>query len=126
MEGKKFAMLLMLLTTVLTSAAQLLYKAGSASLSFDILSILANIPLLAGLALYALGAVLMIKAFKAGEVTVLYPIVATSYIWVSLFSIPLFGEKISSLQWSGILAVVIGVVIISRSSNGKAQAEVIA
>ena len=125
MEGKNFAILLMLLTTVLTSGAQLLYKAGSSSLSFDLIGVVTNTPLLAGLALYALGAVLMIKAFKVGEVTVLYPIVATSYIWVSLFSIPLFGEKISFLQWAGILAVVAGVVIISKSSNEKSQPEVI-
>lgn len=125
MEGKNFAMLLMLLTTVLTSIAQLLYKAGSASLSLDFFSAATNLPIISGIVLYAFGAVLMIKAFKLGEVTVLYPIVATSYIWVSLLSIPLFGENISSFQWLGIIAVVAGVIFIARGAKEKPQQRVI-
>jgi undecaprenyl phosphate-alpha-L-ara4N flippase subunit ArnE len=112
MKTKSWAIGLMILTTLFTSTAQVFYKFGVATLEFNIYSLLTNYYLILGLVLYAIGAALMIIAFKGGELSVLYPIVATSYIWVGIFSYFIFHESISSLRWLGILAVFFGVVFI--------------
>ncbi|MDO8480428.1 MAG: EamA family transporter [Nanoarchaeota archaeon] len=117
MKAQPWAILLMVLTTVFTSTAQVLYKFGVKNFEFTFLGLLTNYYLIGGLALYGLGAVLMLIALKGGELTVLYPIIATSYIWVGLLSSHFFGEILNALRWSGILAIVAGVVFVSLGSK---------
>ncbi len=119
MKTKLWAIGLMILTTLLTSSAQIFYKKGAEKLTFNLLSIITNYPLLTGLFLYGIGAVLMITALKGGELTVLYPIIATSYIWVALLSSLIFHESLNLLRWLGILAIVFGVVFVGVGSKDK-------
>ena len=113
---KKWAIALMVAVTLLTSTAQILYKFGSARLP----AIFTNYCLISGLFLYGIGAILMITAFKAGEVTVLYPIVATSYIWVALLSSYFFSESINYLKIIGIALIFLGVTSVSMGSKKDA------
>ncbi len=117
MGTKASAILLVFLTSVLTSGAQALYKIGAKSLSWDIVGLITNVPLVSGLILYGIGAILFIKALQGGEVSVLYPIVATSYLWVALLSGFLFGESIGLLRWAGVIVVVIGVMLVGFGSR---------
>ena len=120
MKTKLWAVGLMVLCTVLTSSAQIFYKLGTKTLSFNLLSIITNYHIITGLILYGIGAVLLIIALKGGEVSVLYPIIATSYIWVSIFS-PMFfpSDSMNILKWVGIFIIFIGVVVISIGSKEK-------
>ena len=102
-----------------TSVAQLLYKKGVETLSFDILSIITNYYIIIGLCLYAIGAVFVIVAMRGGEVSVLYPIVATSYVWVTLFASLLFGEEVSILRWFGVITIIFGIIAIGVGSKEK-------
>jgi drug/metabolite transporter (DMT)-like permease len=113
MQTKSSAIILMVLCTGLTSFAQIFYKKGSATLQPDLISIITNYPLITGLFLYGIGAIMMIYAFQRGEVTVLYPIVALSYIWVSLLASHFFGEQMNILKWIGIIFIVAGIIAIS-------------
>ncbi len=113
MTTKLWAVGLIMLTTVLTSAAQVFLKFGSPRLP----EIFTNLPLLAGASLYVLGAGMMIIAFKGGEVTVLYPIFASSYIWVTLLSSHFFGEIINVFKWLGIFSIVFGICFITFGSK---------
>ena len=72
-----------------------------------------------GLVIYGIAAALMITAFKGGEVSVLYPIIATSYIWVSLLSSYFFNETINLFRWMGILIIISGIIFISLGSKEK-------
>ena len=54
----------------------------------------------------------MIYAFKHGDVTVLYPIVALSYIWVSLLAANFFGEVINAYKWTGVIFIILGIVLV--------------
>ena len=117
MATKLWAAVLVLFTTLLTSSAQILYKLGIPFLKFDIVSILTNYYLLTGLILYGIGAILMIISFRGGEVSVLYPIIATSYIWVSLLSVKFLGETMNILKWLGVVSIIIGIVSISYGSK---------
>ena len=112
-----YAIFLMFLTTVLTSTAQILYKFGVSRLEFNIISIITNWQIILGLTLYAIGAAVMITALKHGEVSVLYPIIATSYIWVSIGSSVFFDEIMNIWKWLGIFFIVMGVIVISYGSK---------
>ena len=117
MATKLWAALLVLFTTLLTSSAQLLYKFSSATLELNIISILTNYYLIAGIVLYAIGGILIIISFRGGEVSVLYPIIATSYIWVSLLSVKFLGEVMNAFKWLGILAIILGIASIGYGSK---------
>ena len=117
-KTRLWAIALMVLCTALTSSAQIFYKFGSKKLSLSLLSIITNYNILIGLVLYALGAVLLIIALKGGEVSVLYPIIATSYIWVSILS-PLFfpNDSMNAFKWIGVFIIFTGVVLVSLGSK---------
>ena len=117
MATKLWAALLVLFTTLLTSSAQILWKIGSATLSFDIVKILTNYYLIGGVLLYVVGGILIIIAFRGGEVSVLYPIIATSYVWVSLLSVKFLGEQMNAFKWIGVAGIIMGIVLIGYGSK---------
>ncbi len=117
MATKLWSILLVLFTTLLTSSAQILWKIGSATLSFNIVNILTNYYLIGGVLLYIVGGALIIISFRGGEVSVLYPIIATSYVWVSLLSVKLLGEQMNAFKWIGVAGIIVGIVLIGYGSK---------
>lgn len=117
MATKLWAALIVLFTTLLTSSAQLLYKYGSANLSLNPFQLITNYYLIGGILLYAVGAALMILSFRGGEVSVLYPIIATSYIWVSFLSIYFLQESMTLYKWLGIATIIAGIGLIGFGSK---------
>ena len=119
MKTKIWAVWMVLLCTILTSTAQVLYKNGAFKLSFNILELITNYWLIGGLALYGIGAVILIAGLKGGELSVLYPIIATSYIWVALYSIHFFGEEVNIMKWIGIFVIIAGIAFVGIGSKDK-------
>ena len=105
---------LVLFCGLLGALGQLLFKLGSASVSLNISSWLVNWKVLLGMALYSFSAVLFIVALKHGNLSVLYPLIATSYIWVALLAIRFLGEPFSLLKWLGIALIIGGISLIVR------------
>jgi uncharacterized membrane protein len=119
MDSSKKAIFLMVLCTFFTSLGQLLWKSGvnKIDLSFGIITIF-NLPFILGFVSYGVGAMFMLVAFKKGELSVLYPIIATSYVWVSLLSPIIFvTDSMNLIKWFGV-----GVIIISVSLLGYGSA----
>ena len=112
MATRTFAIVMMVFCTALTSFAQVFYKRGSALLSLNLIELITNYNLIIGLLMYATAAVIMIIAFKFGEVTVLYPIVTLSYVWVSLLSVYYFNEVMNFYKWLGVLIIITGIIFI--------------
>lgn len=110
----------MLFTTLLTSSAQILWKKGSATLTFDVLSIITNYYIIIGILLYIVGGALLILSFRGGEVSVLYPIIATSYIWVSFLSMFFLNESMNLFKWVGVMSIIIGIASIGFGSKDSA------
>ncbi len=112
------AVLLVLFCTLLISGAQIFLKKGANNLSFNIIGLLTNYSLIIGIILYFIGAGLLIIALRWGELSVLYPFIATGYIWVSLLS-PVFfpADRMSLLKWVGIGSIFIGVSLIGIGSR---------
>jgi multidrug transporter EmrE-like cation transporter len=80
-------------------------------------AMLTNLPLLAGYALYGLSTVLLILALRDGELSLLYPVIALTYVWVTVLSFLIFHESINPLKMAGIAIIVSGVTVLGR--NGK-------
>ena len=53
-----------------------------------------------------------IFALKGADLSVLYPLVSTSYVWTVVFSQKLLGEKMNKYKWIGIAAILLGVSLI--------------
>jgi drug/metabolite transporter (DMT)-like permease len=117
MKTKFWAIGLVFLCTLFTSSAQILYKIGAGVLEFDLISLITNYYLIIGLMLYGIGAVVLIFALRGGELTVLYPIIATSYVWVSILSMIFLGEEMNLFKWIGVIIIFIGVSLVAGASK---------
>lgn len=118
-KTKPWAIALMIICTLFTSSAQILYKMGVNRLSFNIISIITNWQIILGITLYGMGAVLVIIALKGGEVTVLYPIITSSYIWVTIASSYFLKEIINLSRWIGIFLIMLGILMIVFGTKDK-------
>ncbi len=106
------SIIIALICAVLGGFAQILFKKGADNLKFD-LSMLKNYPLIFGLGLYGLSAVLFIFALRNGELSTLYPIIATTYIWVNLLAVKFLNERMNIYKLSGTALIIAGVILTS-------------
>ena len=114
MEKTRLAVIVVFLSTFVTSAGQIFLKKASMSLSWDLLAILANYPLYIGCFLYGIGAIMLIVSLKYGELSVLYPIYALNFIWVSIMSPVFFAtDSMSPIKWVGVAFVMLGISVIN-------------
>ena len=109
-----WTVLLVLVTAFLAAVGQLFFKMGASSVSWGPWSWLLNWQLIAGLALHGVGFILLVIALKQGNLSILYPVLATSYIWVALLSVLFLGEAFFGIQWLGVALIIGGVGLIVR------------
>jgi len=118
---KLWAIGLVLICTLLISVAQVFFKLGAEKLNFSIVNVTTNTYLIIGVLLYMLGSIFLLASFRGGEVSVLYPIIATSYIWVSLLSISFLNEQMNLFKWVGVFVIVVGIALIGYGSNSASK-----
>jgi drug/metabolite transporter (DMT)-like permease len=107
--------MLTIICTIFTSAGQVLWKMGL--VNFTNFWSLVNIPFLLGFVTYGLGALFMLLAFKYGELSLVYPLVSASYVWVLLLSWYLFGDILNLWKWLGVITIVLSVSILGYGSS---------
>jgi len=90
---------------------------ASANFSLNVVALATNVPLIAGLLLYGGFTLLMVLALRQGELSMLYPIISLTYVWVTLLSYTLLGEKPNLFKNIGITVIVIGVAILGRGGR---------
>lgn len=116
---------LVFICTLIGAAAQVLMKIGAQSLPTvqlaailkNPLLVLFNVALMGGLSLYGVFTVLLIFALRDGELSILYPVIALNYVWVTALSVLLFHEAMNPFKLVGIATIVLGVVILGRSGT---------
>jgi drug/metabolite transporter (DMT)-like permease len=113
MKTKPWSIVFIVLCTICTSLAAILNKQGAVDFSFTIQGTILNFYLIGGLSLLVIGVVFLMLSLKGGEVTVVYPAIATSYIWVTLLSYPIYGEAISATKIAGVLLIIGGVISVN-------------
>ena len=74
--------------------------------------IIQNLKLFIGYSLYGVNTVLMAYALKGRELSRLYPIIALTYVWVTVLSLFLIKEQANFFKLVGIALIVTGVSIL--------------
>lgn len=107
---QKSALILALICTLCTSMGQLLWKLGADPLNY--------VWLFFGFVFYGLGALLMILALRSGDLSFVHPLLATSYIWVTLLSVVVFPTDVLNIwKISGVSVIIISVILLSIGST---------
>lgn len=114
MDVKMSIILLVAFCALLGGIGQIFFKLASQSLSFEFMSLVSNWKLWVGLFFYGIATILFVFALKQGNLSILYPIIATSYIWVTIFSMIILKEVFPFYKWSGVLLIILGVGIITK------------
>ncbi len=108
----KTSIILVAISTLLLSFGQFLFKKGLNTFP----EVLINFTLLAGFVLYGLALIILLYSLKNGELSVLYPIFALSYVWVLILSGFLLNEVITGLKIVGVSLIFLGVSLIGGGS----------
>jgi drug/metabolite transporter (DMT)-like permease len=116
---KRRSLVLIVAFTLLAAAAQVLFKFGTNRLlgHTSLIAIITDVPLIGGLVLYGLGAAMMILALRHGELSVLYPLISLSYVWVAILSVVIFGESMNPYKIGGICVIMAGVGVMGAGSQ---------
>jgi len=94
---------------------QYLYKSGAEKADGGLVSYLLNWRLLAGVGCYIAVMVLFVAAFKkGGQLTVLYPIYASTFIWAALLALIVYGTPIKPLNIAGMILLVGGMYLMGK------------
>lgn len=68
--------------------------------------------ILLGYALYAIGALIMIIAYRFGSLSVLQPMLSLNYVLSIILATTILHESINLLKICGVLIIIIGVIFI--------------
>jgi uncharacterized membrane protein len=110
--------LLTALSAFIGSIGQLEFKRGASSLQFDVKLLLTNHHLIIGLAIYVVSTVFYIYALSKEQLSILYPIIATSYIWTSIFAKIFLNEPVGTTNWIGVFFILVGITLIATRPGG--------
>jgi len=74
-----------------------------------------NIPVLIGFSLYFISSLFWMIVLSKEQLSFAYPLLAIGYIVVIIASILIFKETVSLVRWLGVMVIIMGVILISRS-----------
>jgi multidrug transporter EmrE-like cation transporter len=129
MHHSKKPIYMVICCTLFASIAQILLKVGMlnplpsvdpahlSTLGDLIFALSRNLPLIVGFAFHGCNALLLILALKDGELSILWPIYALSYVWVALLSMHFFGDRMNVWKGAGIGLIIVGVSLLGRASK---------
>ncbi len=112
METPIWTIIVTLIACFIGAFGPMYLKRASGKLSFNIIELIKNKDLIIGIFLYGIATIIFIPALKFGQLSVLYPLVATTYMWSTLIAIKFLGEKMNKFKWIGIIVIIIGVSLI--------------
>jgi multidrug transporter EmrE-like cation transporter len=111
---------------ILNACAQLLLKAGTNALGGAIhltmsnwfetfIKVVTQLPILGGLACYAISLVVWIIGLSRTDVTIAYPMLSLGYVVSAAGAWMFLGEAVSPQRLVAIGVIVIGVVLLART-----------
>jgi uncharacterized membrane protein len=117
MKAELWAIAMILIGTVFGAFGSIYLKKGAQELEFNLKKIVRNAKLIYGFLLYGISSIFFIIGLKGGELSILYPLVALSYVWISILSVKMLKEKMGLWKWLGVGLIVAGVGIIGYGSS---------
>ena len=103
--GKSRIGIILMIFSALTSCIGQLFWKLSATYGF--------IYLIIGFAVYALGALMMIVAYRFGKLSVLQPIMSLAYVFSIFLGFFFLNESISVMKCLSVILIIIGVLFIA-------------
>ena len=107
-KKNKRGILLMMASSLCVCFGQLLWKIAA---SGDILL------LLAGFGFYGIGALIMIVAYRFGELSVLQPMLSLNYVISIFLAATVLNEAITLLKTLGVIVIISGVLLIAGGDS---------
>ncbi len=77
--------------------------------------IFTSLPLFTGYAFYGVSTILLVLALRHGELSLLYPVIALTFVWVTILSVLIFHDSMNPLKLAGITTIILGVAILGKS-----------
>lgn len=106
----------LILSVVFNAAGQLLFKqARLAQPQSDLIGLFSGGYIWLGLALYGLSSIAWLWVLSRAQLSFAYPVLALSFPIVVALSAVLFGESVGPIQWIGVLLIIAGVSLLSRT-----------
>lgn len=115
--------LILAISILLAVVGQLLMKKGMmifgtfpvSQLLYKIIPMFLNPYVFFGFASFGLSSIFWLVVLSRLELSLVYPMVSVAYILVAIASWFFFRENVTLVRWLGILVIVMGVFLISRS-----------
>jgi len=123
---RKLAIFIVLACTLLVAIGQYLIKLGAnrlshAGLMATMIGIFTIPQLFAGYCLYGVFTVMFIFALRHGELSILYPLIALGYVWVTITAVVAFHETMNPLKIAGLLIIICGVGVLGFGGGVGAE-----
>ncbi len=122
---KRISFVCILFGVLLNAGAQLLLKAGVNAVGpFDFtranivsvgLKLMTQRPIIAGLVCYAVSVIVWMMGLSRVDVSIAYPMLSLGYVVNAFLAAFFFGEALTLQRLAGILTILIGVYILTRS-----------
>jgi drug/metabolite transporter (DMT)-like permease len=127
-EGSRVMLIgLILLSVALAATAQLTLKhgmnqvtaaSGTATLSGGSLrAILTNPSVVGGLAIFGLSAVVWLLVLSRASLSFAYPFASLTYVLILLADKFVLHEEIPVLRWTGVFAIMTGIVLVAQTPH---------
>jgi drug/metabolite transporter (DMT)-like permease len=121
---RRQSILIVICCTLLVAIGQYLIKLGANHLSHagllaTMIGIFTIPPLFAGYCLYGVFTVLFVYALRNGELSILYPLIALGYVWVTITAVVAFHETMNPLKVTGLVVIVAGVAVLGWGGGKK-------
>lgn len=107
-KDNKKGIILMLLSSICVCIGQLLWKLSA---SGEI------ILMLSGFFFYGIGALIMIAAYRFGELSVLQPMLSLNYVLSLVLAVIILREEITVLKAVGVVVIIAGVIAIAGGDD---------
>jgi drug/metabolite transporter (DMT)-like permease len=112
--------ILVVCCTIIGAAAQVLIKKGAGALGANptmlqtAIAMVLTPALFAGYSLYGISTILLVLALRHGQLSLLYPVFAMTYVWVTILSVAVFHESMNPYKLAGIVAIVAGIAVLGK------------
>lgn len=119
-----FPLTLILIATFIGSFGPIFLKKASDRLTRDsfqglgnlLRSTIGNKFLVFGLGFYGTSFILYMFALHGNELSVIYPLVSLSYVWVCLLSVAMLHERMTMQKWIAIFLIILGATMVGLGS----------
>ena len=110
------SILLVLFGSLIGSIGMVFLKKASAHLHQGFLHII-SVNAAAGVTLFLISSLFYLKAISHGQLSVLYPMVSLSYVWVTALSYFVFHDNLNPYKFAGVALIITGVAVIGRGAK---------